>query len=571
MKKRIYSVMTAAVMAAILILSVIITAVYYNFYKVQSENDVKALARVFVSGNQTAEEFDDSLVKNFPYDIRITVIDKDGTVSYDSNRNMAFENHLNRKEIADAFETGTGEDIRNSASLGKKAYYFALRYGDSQVIRFSREIDSILSMFLTIIPFIIIVAFLVTAVSTVISSKLSDSVIRPVNDMVSRLDIFSKEDRAHPIEVEYDELRPVALTVKYLADRADGYIARLKEEKEKIRLITDNMVEGMIILDSGLNILSVNSSAVKILNPDFVQDGEKHLLHLTRNNDIVHAAEDLQHSEKKSADLLLDGGNGRFYRVFFNKTCSDNQNLGLIILLVDVTESYKAEEMRRDFAANVSHELKTPLTTIKGFGEMLSEGILSEPSDIKKYGATIFRESERLLFLINDIIRLSEIEDGGAARETTPVNLMDCAIEAQNVLRPSAEEKGVSLSVSGVHAAINGNRSYLNELVLNLADNAVKYNNKGGSVEINVGVDGGDAVLSVSDNGIGIPREHQSRIFERFYRVDKSRSKQTGGTGLGLSIVKHIAAYHGGTVSLESDEGKGTTITVRFPGLLNNI
>lgn len=556
--------MTAAVMITVVILSAIITSLYYSFYKVQSENDIKALAKVFISGNQTAEEFDVSLVKNFPYDIRMTIVEEDGTVSYDSRKNVNFENHLNRNEVREAFSTGSGEDIRNSASFGKKAYYFALKYGDNRVVRFSREIDSISSVFLTILPFIIIVAAVVTVISTVISSKLSDSVINPVNDLVNRLNIFSKEDRSQPIEVEYEELRPIAVTVKDLTDRADSYIAKLKEEKETIRLITDNMVEGMIILDSGLNILSVNNSAVKILNPDFTADGTKHLLQLTRNNMLIHTAEELQNSDKKSADFILDNGGGGFYKVFLNKSFSENEKWGLIILLVDVTESFRAEEIRRDFAANVSHELKTPLTTIKGFGEMLSVGILSEPADVKKYGATIYRESERLLLLINDIIRLSEIEDG-ATQNMAPVDLMDCALEAQNVLRSSAEEKGISVSVDGVHTVINGDRSYLNELVLNLADNAVKYNNPGGKVKISIGNDGGEAVLSVRDNGIGIPAEHQSRIFERFYRVDKSRSKQTGGTGLGLSIVKHIVAYHGGTVSLTSTEGEGTEITVRFP------
>lgn len=558
--------MTATVMITVLILCLITASLYYNFYKAQAEDDIKAIAKVFADGSRTVDEFDVSLVKNFPYDIRITLIDEDGTVSYDSKKDIEFENHLNRKEVEEAFEKGEGEDTRHSASLGKDAYYFALRYGDNQVVRFSREINSISSVFLTLVPFIVIVAIVVTLISTAIASRLSRNVISPVNDLVGRLNVFGKSEDDSEIEVEYEELEPIVSTVRNLSDRVDRYIARLKEEKETIRLITDNMVEGMIILDGELNILSVNNSAVKILNPDFTADETKHLLQLSRNPNLIHAVENLKNSEKQSFDFVLDR-DGRYYRVFLNKVSSENQKCGFIILLVDVTESFRAEEIRRDFAANVSHELKTPLTTIKGFGEMLSEGILKEPADVKKYGSTIFRESERLLLLINDIIRLSEIEDNGVIRDNSPVDLMDCALEAKNVLRLSADEKNIELSVKGDRAVIGGNRSYLNELVLNLCENAIKYNNPGGRVEVIIKNEPQGVSLVVRDNGIGIPKEHQSRIFERFYRVDKSRSKQTGGTGLGLSIVKHIAAYHGGTISLSSEEGKGTEITVKFPPL----
>ena len=553
------------VMTAIVVLGIVMTSIYYGFYKTQSENDVKAIANFFVQADNDHDAIGENLIKNFPYEIRITLIDKDGNVKFDTKKNVVFENHLNREEVQEAFKTGEGEAKRKSETLGKNAYYYAIKYGNNEVIRFSRELDNISSMFISVLPFLVVAAFLVVVISTIIASKLSDSIIKPVNTLVEKLNIFDKKDTdTNILDTEYDELRPIARKVKDLTGEADSYIAQLKNEKATINLITDNMVEGMILLDNGLNILSVNRSAISILNHDFVLDKTKNILQLTRNNDIISIIEAVKADKINFGNTVINQGQNH-YKVFVNQATSKNSSYGIIVLLVDVTESIKVEEIRRDFAANVSHELKTPLTTIKGFGEMLSAGIISEKPDITRYGSTIYRESERLLLLINDIIRLSEIEEVGNIREKTPVNLLECANEAKNILAKVAADKGVAVEVEGDIAVINGNKSYLDELVLNLTDNAIKYNNKSGYVKIIVNNFDDRIVLIVKDNGIGIPKEHQERIFERFYRVDKSRSKQTGGTGLGLSIVKHIVYYHNGKISLVSDENNGTEISVVLP------
>lgn len=565
MKKRIFVVLTAALMSSIIILCLSSTLIYYNFYKIQSENGIKALANLFVNTGFNPDNLSGDLIKNIPYEVRVTLIDSEGNVDFDTRKNLKFENHLDREEVKEAFASGTGEATRKSDTLGKDAYYYAIKY-KGYVIRFSREFNNISSVFISVVPYVVVIAFALIVMSTVIASKLSESLIKPVNSLVESLNVLKRNEKSVDVpEIEYDELRPIARTIKDLSYELWGYIASLKEEKETISLITENMVEGMILLDNYLNILSVNKSAINILNHEFVLDKTKNILQLTRNSEIISAIETVKSNKSPSASVTITTSNQKHYKVFVNHAKSNNFVCGIIVLIVDVTESIKVEEIRRDFAANVSHELKTPLTTIKGFGEMLSAGIITDRSDISRYGSTICREAERLILLINDIIRLSEIEEAGSVKEKTPVDLLECVEEAENVLQKIAAEKGVSIEIDGESAVVNGNKSYLNELVLNLADNAIKYNNVDGHVWISVKNFDSKAVLVVKDDGIGISKEHQERIFERFYRVDKSRSKQTGGTGLGLSIVKHIVNFHNGTISLKSEEGMGTEITVSLP------
>lgn len=565
MKKRIFVVLTAALMSSIIILCLSSTLIYYNFYKIQSENGIKALANLFVNTGFNPDNLSGDLIKNIPYEVRVTLIDSEGNVDFDTRKNLKFENHLDREEVKEAFASGTGEATRKSDTLGKDAYYYAIKY-KGYVIRFSREFNNISSVFISVVPYVVVVVFALIVMSTVIASKLSESLIKPVNTLVESLNVLKRNEKSVDVpEIEYDELRPIARTIKDLSYELWGYIASLKEEKETISLITENMVEGMILLDNYLNILSVNKSAINILNHEFVLDKTKNILQLTRNSEIISAIETVKSNKSPSASVTITTSNQKHYKVFVNHAKSNNFVCGIIVLIVDVTESIKVEEIRRDFAANVSHELKTPLTTIKGFGEMLSAGIITDRADISRYGSTICREAERLILLINDIIRLSEIEEAGSVKEKTPVDLLECVEEAKNVLQKIAAEKGVSIEIDGESAVVNGNKSYLNELVLNLADNAIKYNNADGHVWISVKNFDSKAVLVVKDDGIGISKEHQERIFERFYRVDKSRSKQTGGTGLGLSIVKHIVNFHNGTISLKSEEGMGTEITVSLP------
>lgn len=336
----------------------------------------------------------------------------------------------------------------------------------------------------------------------------------------------------------------------------------LYHERDIIELIQEHMVEGILILDDSDKIQLANRTAVSLLRIAKEDWEDKSIFILTDNQSFLGALRKSKKPDQSSVQQILQV-DGKYIRVYLNRV-EMGQIHGTIILLVDVTYSVKAEKMRQEFTANVSHELKTPLTTIRGFGEMFGSGMLTEKNDVQKYGAMIERESERLLFLINDIIRLSEIEEH-TENLNTPVKLEEAAEDAIQILSQKIQENQIHVQTEGSGLILNSNGGYIRELFINLIDNAIKYNNPGGSVHIVISTGEQYAKIVVSDNGIGIPLHAQSRIYERFYRVDKSRSKQRGGTGLGLSIVKHIVDYHEGTISLRSELGKGTEITVLLP------
>lgn len=396
------------------------------------------------------------------------------------------------------------------------------------------------------------VVFSATVICTVayyVSKSLATSIVKPVKN----LDLQGDSS-----EAGYKELVPIVNSMGRMSSRLDRYMDRLKNEKEKVMLITENMVEGMILLDEYNDIVSVNKSAIELLNPGFVLGEESSIYDLTDCQVLIDAVNTAEREEKAYGLVEINSHQLQF---FINKASFNNTH-GFMILLVDATEKIKAEEIRKDFSANVSHELKTPLTTIKGFGELLENGIITDEESVKKYGATIYRESERLLSLINDIMRLSEIEEQDKRDSMSEVYLLDTANDVCEVLEYKAQSHKITLSVSGDNVLVKANPNYMAELFVNLIDNAIKYNNEGGHVWVRVSRKNGLAYIVVKDDGIGIPAEHIDRIFERFYRVDKSRSKQTGGTGLGLSIVKHITTYHQGNISIKSEVNKGTEITV---------
>ena len=384
--------------------------------------------------------------------------------------------------------------------------------------------------------------------------------IKPINSLVKQLDL--RNENIGQFETPYEELEPIIKNADVLMGRIHKNMNKIKAEREKISLITENMVEGMMLLDEDMTVLSVNKSALKILGNSFDPTEHTKINHMTNDQQIIGL---LEEAKESGAAKGIITEKSRFYRAFANKVYSENTlDFGIIIFFVDVTEEIQSEQIRRDFSANVSHELKTPLTTIKGFGELLENGIFTKEEDVKKYGGMIYRESERLLYLINDIIRLSQIEEQEHVLNDK-IDLLKTAHDVEEILRHKADNREVTMTIEGEPVQIYGNQSYITELFLNLMDNAIKYNHEGGSLKVTVGIEDCKAVAVFSDTGIGISDEHQSRIFERFYRVDKSRSKKIGGTGLGLSIVKHIVAYHSGEISLESELEKGTTITVKLP------
>ena len=564
MQKRIYKAITLIVMTAILIFGVSAIGISYEFYRKNVENELKGVAGVLLSENYDVEQIADKIEKSLEYRVRTTFIDMNGNVLFDSEVNSNnMENHLDRTEIKEAIKDGVGYDTRVSDTLGKNTFYYASKYRNG-IIRFGIEMKSIYTVFIGIIPIIISVAGIVLIVSTIVSIKISENIIKPLNSVVNQIDIFDENsDDKVEIKTDYEELEPITRTIDRMMNRIQDYIEKLKTEKNTIELITDNMVEGMVILDKNNNVISVNKSALKLLNPKFKENQKNHtrnIVELTRNRGLLSILDELGENESIRGVFQIEN---KYIKAFINRVEMKETN-GVIILLVDVTESTKAEEIRKDFSANVSHELKTPLTTIKGFGEMLENGIITDEEQIKHYGQIIFRESTRLLNLINDIIRLSEIEER-SKEELPETDIYKIAENVIEILSHKAEKNEISLSLKGESCVIRADEGYINELLINLADNAIKYNNPHGKVEIEINGKKNGCEIKVRDNGIGISEEHGSRIFERFYRVDKSRSKQTGGTGLGLSIVKHIVNYHKGSLDFRSKLGEGTEITVFLP------
>lgn len=545
-------------MLAVIIFGIIAIVFGYRFYRQEAETELTVIATVATRQKYSDEEINDILKETLNYEVRYTRIDLEGNVLYDNVYEASeLENHKDRREFKLALEKGEGNGSRLSKTASETAYYYAVKSGD-YVYRFSRERNSIIAIFLGVVGLIGVIASVVIVVATIISVKLSENAIKPITQIVNNLDLLDEDIQ---VKVEYQELEPIVEAMKKLSKRLSRYIRRLKNEKERISIITENMVEGMILLDESGTILSVNKSAIEFLNPKFSYDEGAKIGELVKNQCLIDGIKTADEEGTSHGVVRTPNRQIQFYvnKASFNNTC------GFMILLVDATEKLRAEEIRKDFSANVSHELKTPLTTIKGFGEMLENGIFTDMDSVKKYGGTIFRESERLLALINDIIRLSEIEELSADETTEEVCVLDVANDVEETLQLKADSHKISVSVEGEAFTVKGNKSYIMELLLNLVDNAIKYNNEGGHVFVKIEKKNGLAYITVKDDGIGIPAEHQERIFERFYRVDKSRSKQTGGTGLGLSIVKHIASYHNGSISIQSDVGEGTEITVTIP------
>ena len=560
MQKKLYKVMTILVSCTVLFFLLVAGSLGYSTYQRFTKNELKSAAKLVAAGNNKPSEMADILERSVEYDVRVTFIDAQGNVKYDSEADPAkMENHSDREEFKEATAKGEGESTRFSKTLGYTTYYYAIKY-DSGILRFSTDKENLAGVFLAVIPMLVVFAGGIIFITTIISIKLSESMIKPINSLVKQLDL--RNENIGQFETPYEELEPIIKNADVLMGRIHKNMNKIKAEREKISLITENMVEGMILLDEDMTVLSVNKSALKILGNSFDPTEHTKIDHMTNDQQIIGL---LEEAKESGAAKGIITEKSRFYRTFANKVYSENTlDFGIIIFFVDVTEEIQSEQRRRDFSANVSHELKTPLTTIKGFGELLENGIFTKEEDVKKYGGMIYRESERLLYLINDIIRLSQIEEQEHVLNDK-IDLLKTAHDVEEILRHKADNREVTMTIEGEPVQIYGNQSYITELFLNLMDNAIKYNHEGGSLKVTVGIEDGKAFAVFSDTGIGISDEHQSRIFERFYRVDKSRSKKIGGTGLGLAIVKHIVAYHSGEISLESEPDKGTTITVKLP------
>lgn len=482
---------------------------------------------------------------------RLTWIAADGSVLYDTKTNAeSLENHASRAEVSQALATGTGESTRYSSTLMEKTMYYAQRLDDGTVLRISISRATVGMIAVGMIQPLLIVLIVALILSGLLARRLSRRIVDPLNSL----------DLEHPLDNDaYEELSPLLKRIHHQHVEIQTQLRELREKTDEFTQITGSMREGLVLLDEHGSILSINAAAQALFGAD-AQCVGRDFLTIERSHEIsaaIQAAAADGHSEVRAERA------GRVYQFDISRTTSDGKFLGTVILAFDITEQEFAERNRREFTANVSHELKTPLQGIIGSAELIENGMV-KPGDLPRFVGHIHAEAARLVTLIDDIIRLSQLDEGDAM-PTEPVDLLAVSQEAAENLHDAAAARNVTVSVTGQPAVLPGVRRLIYEIVYNLCDNAIKYNRDGGRVDVTVAADAGGSSITVADTGIGIAPEHQGRVFERFYRVDKSHSKASGGTGLGLSIVKHAVQYHHGRIELESTPGTGTTIRVVFP------
>jgi two-component system phosphate regulon sensor histidine kinase PhoR len=573
MKKKVFYIIIILLISTAISTCILTSLLYYNFYEKEAKDQIKTI--VSLASNKPEEWSDLShiqnsvnlIVQSVNYKIRITVIEETGTVTYDNFAQYDnLENHRTRPEIEKAFNIGYGEDTRFSNTLKNDTYYYAVKLDDNTVLRISRELKSIRNMFISIIPMLSIFFIAIIVISFFVASNITKKLISPINHIATSLDDLVETDKLYVQNDMYDELQPFAHKMREQKQKINDYIKEIEYERDTIGTITENMREGFILLNNEMEILSINASGKRMIgNLKFDLHEHKNIIELTRNADILNKIGTAINNNKH---IVYDiDCNSRHYRYYFSPVSERDKNNveGLMILIEDVTIQKKSEIMRSEFSANVSHELKTPLTTIIGFAEMIKEGLITDSKSIKKYCGMINNEGVRLINLIDDIIRLSKIEEGIDIDDNSIINLKDVSNEVFNLLSAKAKDRNIKLFSNIDNLSMKANKNYINELLYNLVENGIKYNSDGGKVELNINKNKGMINIVVKDSGLGISGEHLDRIFERFYRVDKSRSKETGGTGLGLSIVKHIVdAYHG-TIDINSKEGIGTEIKIKFP------
>lgn len=483
---------------------------------------------------------------------RITWIDQDGTVLYDSVADPAtMENHADREEIQEAMLGTQGTARRESATLSEKTFYVARRLEDGTVIRLASAQYTVVVLLLSMVQPLLIILVVTLILAAVLAARLSKRMIQPILAL----------DLEHPENCDtYDELAPLLTRIRRQNDTIGRQLELMGQRRQEFEALTENMSEGFVLLDQKGHILSYNSGTLRLLGV-LPPAEEANVLALDRTDAFRKSVEQVLQGVRNQC--RLDRG-GRCVQLLADPVFRDNQVAGAVLVLVDVTEREQGEKMRREFTANVSHELKTPLTAISGMAEIISNGMV-KPEDIPGFAGDIYKESQRLIALVEDIIHLSRLDEGGTDLRREEVDLLEVARKTVQRLQPLVQQAGVTLAVAGASLVVQGVPSVLEEMIYNLCDNAVKYNHKGGTVTLSVvpGESGGE--VTVADNGIGIPAEDQERVFERFYRVDKSHSKEIGGTGLGLSIVKHGAALHDAKVELKSTLGEGTTVRLIFP------
>ena len=537
------STVLVAVIVLLCSLGIVMGVLYSHFTQVQVQQ-LKNELSLAVTGT---EQYGNAFLENVEADrFRITWIDTDGTVLFDTQADQAtMENHADREEIQEAFDSGWGSAVRASKTLTEQTFYEAHRLKDGTVLRISTNQESAWALMIGMLWPVILIAALAIGLSAVLAGRMARNIVEPLN----------KLDLEQPLKNDvYEEISPLLHRIHRQHRQIAEQMEKLQRKADEFQQITSHMQEGLVLLDGEGNILSINPSAMRLFETEADCIGKSFLL-IDRDSAMRSAVNDALDKGHGYARLRR---NGRDYQFDLSRIQSDGVIIGVVVLAFDITERLNSEQMRREFSANVSHELKTPLQGIIGSAELLESG-LAKPEDAPRFVGHIRKEASRLVNLIEDIIRLSQLDEG-MALPTEEVDLLALSEEVKAILENSAAQKNVRILISGSGFTVLGVRRMLQEIIYNLCDNAIKYNIPGGSIHLHVE----DKKLTVRDTGIGIPAEHKDRVFERFYRVDKSHSKASGGTGLGLSIVKHAVAYHKAEIQLESTPGKGTSITIQF-------
>lgn len=483
---------------------------------------------------------------------RITYIDQDGTVLFDNEADVSeMKNHSDRTEFQKAEKYGAGESSRYSDTLSEKTIYYALRLKDGTVLRVSGTQDSVLALVENLIFPLCGLLCLMLILSGIMASAISKRIVKPINE----LDLESPKENQI-----YEELSPLLSKIHRQNREIQNQLELAKQQQEEFSLITENMQEGLIVIDKYTMILSANSSAWNLFHMDRVRQGES-VYCLDREEEFRHAIEQVLSGEHTELVLKLNGSD---IQLIANPVIRDKKTEGAVVLLVNVTEKLERESLRREFSANVSHELKTPLTSISGFAEIMQGGLVKN-EDIPKFAGRIYKESQRLLQLVEDVIQISQLDEEKTSYTWEPVDVYQVCKNAFESLKEKAKRLNVHLYICGEYMKMEAVRTLLEEAVYNVCDNAIKYNRNDGSVSVFLTQTAQEIQIVVKDTGVGITKEDQDRVFERFYRVDKSHSKEIGGTGLGLSIVKHAVGALKGSVILRSEEGNGTEICMKFP------
>lgn len=549
MTKKIFKSILIVAGTVLLASIVIIMGCLYEYFsniqkdKLADELDIAASA---------VELYGTDYLKNIDSErYRITWIQADGKVIYDTQAGAdSMENHADRQEVKQALAEGEGSSSRYSDTLMEKTSYYARLLDDGSVLRVSTTYATAGLLVLGMLQPILVVLIAALVLSGILARRISNRIVEPMNSI----------DLDRPLENDtYEELSPLLNRINQQHREIEMQMRYLKQKTDEFTQITESMKEGLILLDNKGNVLSINEAAQNILETDSDCIGQSFLsIERSRNiNNAIQSAFEEGHSE-----IYAQYGS-REYQVDISRIESGGETVGAVLLAFDITEQQNAQRNRREFTANVSHELKTPLQGIIGSAELIENGMV-KPEDMPRFIGHIRKEASRLVTLIEDIIRLSQLDEG-RQMPSEQVDLFELADEVKSVLEEACEAKNINMKLMGEHVCVDGVKRLLYEIIYNLCDNAVKYNNEGGIADIDISSDEKNAYITVRDSGIGIPQDQQERVFERFYRVDKSHSKESGGTGLGLSIVKHAVSYHNGTVSMKSEPGNGTEIRVSIP------